>query len=541
MALTSAGIGSGLDVNGLVSKLMSVEQAPLLALDKKEATYQSKISAYGALKASASSLQSAALALKSTSLYNGMSASSSATSVVSASASTAATAATYSLEVLKKAQAQSIASQAFSSLTTDIAVADGKLKIELGTYTAQVGTAQVGTAQVGTAQVGTAEVGVFGDPGYVAASVDYAPASVDYVPASADYAAASADYVAASFTANADKTPVTIPITATTSSISDIRDAINANNAGVKASLVYVGAEGYKLSLTSTTTGAAYSIKMTALDSSSVPLATDNTGLAKLSFNPLATTGTGKEFAVSVAAQDAELTINGIAITRSSNTISDAITGVTLTVGATGTSTLTLAKNTSSVSSALDTFVKAYNDLSSQLTSLTKYDTQNKTPSLLTGDSAARGLQSALRDMIAYRRPVVGSPYSTLSDLGVAMQRDGTLTFNTAKLATAAAASTTDMLTLFTSDSKTSPGLAIKASATIDGLLKTNGLISSHIDGINKSIADIGNRRTTLNRRLLDIEKRYRTQFSSLDTLVASMQQTSSYLTQQLANLPSST
>jgi flagellar hook-associated protein 2 len=560
-SISTAGIGSGLDVNSIVTQLMAIEKQPLTALDTKEASYQAKLSAYGTLKGAIASVQTAARSLKSTTLFSSMTASSSNTSVISASASTAAQAGSYTVKVLAKAQAQSISSQSLPDLTTDIAtdanndlISDaGKLKIELGTYTAQIGTAQVGTAQigtaqVGTAQVGTAEIGVPGDPGYIAASADYVPASADYVPASADYVPASANYVpasanyvASSFSAKAGTTPVTIDIAAGTSSLSDIRDAINAGNAGVKASLVYVGAEGYKLTLTSTSTGATSSIKMTAMDANNNVL-TSNTGLGKLSFDPTKTAGSGNEFNVNTVAQDASFTIDGVALTRSTNSVSDALTGVTLSLGDTlnTNTTLTVSKDIASAKTAINSFVQSYNDLNTQLRQLMVYNSDTRQASLLTGDSGARGLQSALRDMVGYRQPGgIGIAHS-LSDLGVAVQRDGSLVFNSTKLDAAQASSTTDVSALFTSTSTSAPGIAVRMSSALDSILSTSGLIASHTEGINRSITDIGRQRSVLSTRLTQIEKRYRTQFTSLDTLVASMQKTSQFLTQQLASLSSS-
>jgi flagellar hook-associated protein 2 len=497
--ISSAGIGSGLDVNGIVSKLMTVEQQPLTKLDTKEAGLQAKLSAYGSLKGAFASVQSAALALKSPTLFGSMAATSSNSSVIAASANTAAQAGSYTLKVIAKAQPASISSQALPDLTTDLAsdanadsIADaGKLTIELGTYTAQVG--------------------IFGNPGYVPAS----------------------------FTTNPDKAPVTIDINAGSSSLSDIRDAINAANAGVKANLVYVGSAGYKLTITSNDTGATNSVKLTAMDADSNVL-TDNTGLARLSFDPLKATGTGKEFSVNSIAQDANFTIDGLALTRSTNSVSDAITGVTLSIGNVldTETTLTISKDTAAAQSAIANFVKSYNDLNTQLHNLTAYNADTKQSSVLTGDSGARGLQAALRAMITYRQTGSSGVAHSLSDLGVAMQRDGSLLFNATKLATVQS-STTDLSALFTSTSTSAPGLAVRMSSTLDGILATSGLIATQTDGINRSVKDIGSQRIKFNSRLTQIEARYRKQFSALDSLVASMQATSQYLTQQLANLPS--
>lgn len=484
--ITSPGVGSGLDVNGIITKLMALEQEPLTKLDKKEASYQSKLSAFGTLKGTFAALQTSAKALTSTTLFAGKSATSSDTTVLSSSANTAAVAGKYAIDVTHLAFGDTLASAAFTSLTDDIATADGKIKIELGTLSS-----------------GT-------------------------------------------FTADPDKSAVTIDITQATSSLSDIRDKINDANAGVRASLVYVGVNSlsgddeYKLTLTATSTGAKNSIRMTVLDSSSVPVTMDNTGLAKLSYDPSAATGTGKEFTVSTAAQDAELKIDGLVIKRSSNTISDAITGVTFTALKEGTSTLTVAQDSASITTAVTTFVKAYNDASKQLHDLTAFNKDTKTGALLFGDNAARALQASLQKMVGYAFPGGGADLKRLSDVGVSYQLDGTLTFNSSKLTTALSSSASNVSSLFTSTTVGSLGLASYMNSQLSGILSaTDGLFTSKTDGITRSVKEIGSQRDRLSIRLSQIEKRYRSQYSSLDTLVASMQQTSQYLSQQLANLPS--
>lgn len=481
-SVSSLGTGSGLDLSGILSKLMAVEQAPLTKLDQKEAIYQAKISAYGGMKSAFSSLQTAAQALNKSSLYAAKSATSSDTSVLTSSANTAAKAGRYSVEVVDIAKSHSIASAAFTSITSKLSPVDsGKLKIELGSLS------------------GT------------------------------------------NFTPDTEKTAVTIDIDSAASSLESIRDKINDANAGVRASIINVGSEGYKLTLTSLDTGAKNSIRLTALASDGSTVLNDNTGLAQLSFDPAASTGTGKEFSVSTVAQDAHLKIDSLDIYRSTNTISDALTGVTLGVQKTGTSTLTVAQDTTSVTSAVTAFVKAYNDANTQLRDLTAYNTQSKQGALLFGDSTARALQASMKDMVQHAFPSGSSGLRTLSDIGVSMQRDGSLEFNSSKLTTALASSPTAVSDLFTTSTSGNQGLASYIEGSLKSMLSTTGLFASRTDGINRSISDLTNQRERLTTRLEQIEKRYRAQFTALDTLVASMQQTSTYLTQQLASLSSST
>lgn len=481
--ISSLGSGSGLDLNGLLTKLMAVEQIPLTRLDTKEVSYQAKLSAYGSLKGAVSSLQGAAHALKSSSLYTSMSATTGDSKIVSASAVATAVAGTYSIGVTALAKSQSLSTKAeFADHTSDIATANGKIKIELGTYSG------------------------------------------------------------GSFAADSTKNPVTVEIPQTASSLGEIRDAINAANAGVRASVVYVGkntggTDVYKLAMTANGTGAANSMRITVLDENDV-VQTSNTGLARLSFNPAAAAGSGNEYDINIPAQDAQFTVDGVTLTRGSNTVTDAITGVTLSLLKEDSTTLTIAKNTASIKTALETFVKAYNDVNALSHDLAAYDATNKKASVLTGDSGLRSVQTALRQLVGYTVGPATLSVRNLSAIGITMQRDGSLEFDTTKFDSAVATSAADVATMFSSDTTATKGVAVHMSAVLDSMLASNGLLAARTDGINQSIKDLGKQREALNIRLVAIEKRYRAQFTALDSLVASMQQTSSYLTQQLASLP---
>jgi flagellar hook-associated protein 2 len=469
--ISSAGIGSGLDINGIIAKLMAVEQRPATLLNNKEAGFQAKLSAFGVLKGAVSAVESAARALKSPSLFSGMTVSSSDASVVSGSATSITPAGTTAIVVSKLAKAHSIASQAFPSLTDGLALADGKLEIQLGAGT-----------------------------------------------------------------------PVSIDIEAAASSLEEIRDAINASSAGVRANIVYVGAAGYKLALTAQQTGAASEIKITATDATGTPLPLDNTGLARFAFDPTLPDGDpGKQFEVTTPAQDAELTVAGIPIVRSGNTISDAIAGMTITLAKEGSATLTVGRNTAAVKTAIEAFVKAYNDASAQLRDMTRFNTEAGTGSILTGDSSARGLQTALRDLVAFTATTSSPAVRSLSDVGVSMQRDGSLTFNASRFESVMKSNGADVAALFTATTASAEGIAVRMTERLAALTARDGLIAARSDGLTSSIKDLGRQREALALRLTQIEARYRRQFTALDSLVASMQQTSQYLTQQLANLSSLT
>jgi flagellar hook-associated protein 2 len=481
--LASLGVGSGLDITSIVSKLMAVEQLPLVSLNTQEASVQAKLSAYGTLTSSVSSLQSSVDAMKSSTLYSKFSATSSDTTILSATANSAAAKATHSINVVGLASAQTLTSQVFSSMSTATSAIDGKLKIELGTYNSSSST----------------------------------------------------------FTADSTRSPVTINITAANSSLSSIRDQINSANAGVTAKIVAIDAAGtqFKLSITSNTSGAAGSLRITAMDSSGTPL-TNNTNIAKFAFDPTKTAGSGNEYTVAAAAQDAHIQVDGVDLYRSSNSIGDALTGVSMTLTKIGSSTLTVAADTSGLQTAIQAFVKSYNDTVSLGRQMSLYDATNKTSGILTGDSAARNLLSQLSNMTRLNGPGGNSTsYKSLSDLGIALQKDGSLKLDTVKLQSALSNSLPSVQAMLTStdSSLSSKGVAVQMSSQLSTILSSNGLLSSSTSGLQSTIKQMDKRRTDLAARLTQVEANYKKQFSSLDSMLASMQQTQSYLTSQLAQI----
>ena len=385
-AISSPGIGSGLDINSLVSKLMAAEQQPLTDLAKKEASLQAKITAYGSFKGAMSSFQTAVGSLNSVSLYAGFSTSASASGYFTSSASTAASTGSYSLAISQLAQSQKLVTNA---------VADTTSTVGTGTITFEYGTYNSGTNV---------------------------------------------------FSANAAKATQTVTIDAAHNTLGGMRDAINAANIGVTASITNDGT-GYRLVLTSKDSGEANSLRVSV----------DNGSLSSLTYDP---TGV-KNMTQTMAAQNANFTVDGMTISKASNTVTDAIGGVTLSLTQTTTSpvTLTVARDTASVVTAVSNFVKAYNDAQSSIKSLTAYNASNKTASTLTGDATLRTVQSQLRSILTTAIAAGGGGLTTLSDIGVSFQKDGTLTLNSTKLQTALADPTKDVSTLFAAVGKPTDSL----------------------------------------------------------------------------------
>ena len=239
-------------------------------------------------------------------------------------------------------------------------------------------------------------------------------------------------------------------------------------------------------------------------------------------------------FITTQPAQNALLTVDGIDISRSTNTISNAIVGVTLDVKATSASPtqVTINNNTDAIKTQLNDFVKAYNDVQSYVATQTKYDSATKTAGPLMGDSALRSLQRSLAGVIG---TVVTGTLSVLAEIGVSTQRDGTLTVDDAKLSSALQTNISGVSNLFLS---TSNGVA---KATVDFVTRAtrvgDGLISGRISSIQDTIRDTNKQIT---RKTADLEQFRETllrRFTSLETLVSQIQGQGQFLTQRLASL----
>ena len=182
------------------------------------------------------------------------------------------------------------------------------------------------------------------------------------------------------------------------------------------------------------------------------------------------------------------------------------------------------------MTTAVNSFVKTFNEAAKSMKDLGYFNADTKQAGALQGDSTLRGATSQVRSLL---QTTAGgsSAYQTLSNIGIALQTDGTLKLDTTKLNAAIAADYAGVTSLVST-------VGTRFKESLEGLVGTSGNITAATDSANRLIKDLGKRQTALLDRLNQVEARYRKQFSALDTLVASMNKTSSYLTQQLANLP---
>lgn len=405
MALSSPGIGSNLDINGIVSQLMSVEQQPLMSISRKEATHQAKLSALGNLKGAMASFQTAVKSLSDISKFQAVKVSAADATIASTSGSTAARPGTYTLEVTKLAQAQKLASAGQASASTAIGV---------GTVTFDFGTINIGTGS---------------------------------------FNSTTGKYSGASF-ASSGIGSKTITIDSTNHSLAGIRDAINKGNIGVTASIVNDGGTSpYRLVLTEATTGKASSMK--------ISVAGDAALGTLLNHDPAAAPA-GQGFSETVTAQNAEFKVDGIAVSKTTNTVADVIEGVTLTLAKTNAgspTSVTVTRDTASVTASVNQFVQAYNQINQTLTDLSSYNATTKQGAILNGDATVRTIQSQLRGILTTAVGGDAGAYTLLSQVGVAVQKNGTLALDSSKLQKAMDSNFSDIAALFAAVGKSSDSL----------------------------------------------------------------------------------
>lgn len=451
--LSSPGIGSGLDINGLVEKLVAAERAPAQnQITRQQTSTVTTISALGTLKGALSGFQAALDPLSKLDSFSSRSATSSDPDVFTATATSAAAAGSYDIEVVDVASAHQISSTGV--------VGGSSAHVGSGTLTINVGQGNIQVA----------------------------------VPASAN-------------------------------TLADIRDAINSvpGNNIVRATIVNAN-DGAHLVLTSQLTGATNRFSITADGGDG--------GLERFEYNP----GLLTNYRELRPAADSVVNIGGYVHNSTSRTIDGAIDGVSITlldkdVGE--TKTLTIANDTSAVTSRISDFVKQFNSLAGTLGQLGSYEPATKKAGPLLGDSLLRSVESDVRTKLTDRVSGLTGNYQSLASIGITTNKDGTLVLDSAKLKAALANDYDGVAKIFASEN----GVAARMKATIEPRLADGSELAVRSKRLNAQSVDLQKQMSDLDTKMAGVQQRLLKQFNSLDTLLAQMQSTSNYLTQQLSSI----
>lgn len=437
-SLSSPGIGSGINVNQLVSQLVAAERAPQeQRIARRETDARADLTAFNQIKTALSSLRTAANALDGTSGVAGRKTTIQADAGFTASATSTAALGRYSIEVESLATAQKRQS---GPVTSSADLGSGTLSFTVGTETFNVALGATNT-------------------------------------------------------------------------ITELRDAINTATGGKGLSATVVnGDAGNVLVLNAAKAGTAGAITINATGS----IATFTNGLA-----------------VTTTATNAVVKVDGVTRTADSNRLADLISGVTIDLTKAqdnSTFTLDIVADNANVRTAMQTFVGAYNAALTQLRNASAYNAESRTGGPLLGDAAVRGLQQQLRGAI-------GDAFDELSAIGIRSSKDGSLSIDVSKFDAALATNPAAVERLFDKERVGSLGAVL--SARLEGAVAPNtGLLDARTKALNDRLQGLLSDRERLDVRISRIEDNYRRQFTALDGLVAQLQSTSSFLTQELARLP---
>lgn len=470
--ISSIGIGSGLDIEGVIKQLVAVERAPVTKLREEASSLQTRLSTYGKLQSGMAALRDAASVLTRPATWNATVGSSSDAASVTVATSSSTLPGSYAIEVQRLASVQSNATAVYAS--ADALVGQGTLRIELGSW----------------------------GPGQ------------------------------ASFTPKAGATAVDVSVGPPAESLAQLRDKINASNSGVVAS-VLTDASGARLVLRSAATGAANGFRIGVTDNDGNNF--DGVGLSALAFDPSAGILTMAQAlaAANASASLNGLPISSDSNTLAN--VLDGMT-LTLSKVTTAPVQVEAKSDKASIGKALDSFVSAYNDLNKLVAAQTKYDAASKTAGVLQGDSAAVSIRSQMRSLLGSssaasamftRLSEVGFDVQTDGSIKLDEAKLSNGLANLGEMSKLFSKS--DLLT------PANNGIATQLRAMADRVLGIEGSINTRTDGLRKRIDLNQDRQALLEDRITMMEKRLRAQYTALDKQMASLNSLSNYVTQQLS------
>ncbi|CAB5643052.1 flagellar filament capping protein FliD [Serratia marcescens] len=461
--ISSLGLGSGLDLNGLLDKLTKAEQQRLTPYTTKQSSYNAQLTGYGTLKGALEKFDNLSKEMAKEDFFKATTATEHDAFKITTNAK--AVPGNYVVEVKNLAQAQ--------TLTTQAKVSDQGAKL--------------------------------GAEGVTDRSL--------------------------TITAGNPPKETKIPLSDDQTSLVELRDAINGAKAGVTASIMRVGDNDYQLAVSSSTTG----------ENNKISLQVDNDDKLGDILNYNATRGTSTAMKQTVAPQDAELMVNGTAIKRSTNSISDALQGVTIDLK-TKTKTdepqhLVISTNTAGTTDKIKEWVDSYNSLLDTFNSLSKFtpvktgEAPNPTNGPLLGDNTLRGVQSSIKSALSAAQD--NPELKGLGNLGISTNtKTGKLEIDSAKLKKAMDEKPDQVSNFFVGNGKDT-GMATEIHNEIQSYIKSGGIIENSTKSINTNLDRLNSQITTVTASIQNTIDRYKQQFVQLDTMMSKMNGTSNYLAQQ--------
>ena len=309
--------------------------------------------------------------------------------------------------------------------------------------------------------------------------------------------------------------------------LEDLQTGINDLGAGVTASIVNAGSDttpAYRLILTATTSGASHGVTIVA---DGTTLDFSNGG------------GTGGVDTLQ-AAQDAiaivgDPTLDPVTLQRSSNVITDAIPGVTLSlIKTTGTSAVSVnvTRDYGAVKDNIKKFVTAYNDIVTFVNKDTAYDVTTKTGAILYNETSVKGIVSQIRQALS--ASISGlTTYSSGGEIGFQTNRDGTITLDNTKLDSALSSNYSAVKSLFINQT-TVAGIAQRVNQAIDAIDDAvSGSLTGRKNSLTGQINSLTDQISKKETAISAYEERLKIQYAKLDSLLSQLKGQSNFLTAQ--------
>ena len=557
-AITSLGLGSGLDLQDILEQLKEVETAPITAKKNQKTELQAKVDAYNSLNVKLFSMKSNALSLSLESNFLKSTVSVSDEDILTATANDGIVESSHSIEVTQKAQYNSWQTAGVSSASSIIYEApETGISSETASVTTEAGTMAILYGSLGSQQeinvnldsgmslaeiaeavnasetnqntdgeqLVTATVEKNGDEYYIRLAATSDENTVD-----SQVSIEGFDYVQADTTISigvaGTEDPMYLRIAPGTT-YQEMADSINAasDNPGVTAAIVDTGASenAFRLTLTSKSTGESHRISIQNL-----PM-TEVTGADEASLN-------------------AVFKVNGIEYQRQSNdAITDVISGVTLNLKKTGENSIGVQRNLESVQESIISFVKGFNELIAEIKgSSTESDSETDdtetdgTENPLADSYDVKDLLSKLQDLMTTNIDT-GSEYTSLVDLGLEVNKDGTLTLDETVLEQAIASNPEAVQALFIGNSD--EGITGLGDLIDDGIMvmvSSQGIVSTEIDEAETRMEKLDKDILAATERM---DKRYQimtAQFIKLDTYISQLNNESSFMKSMIDSFNSS-
>jgi flagellar hook-associated protein 2 len=330
------------------------------------------------------------------------------------------------------------------------------------------------------------------------------------------------------------------------STISDVAKAINDADTGIYASVINDGANSY-LTLSGKQTGEANVINLTVTEDGTDPINQpvgspsadeDTTGLSRLLY---VAGGTSNNLVERQGAADSKLIVDGLTITRATNTITDVISGITLNLKESDPLkpvTIAVERSDELFTTRLNEFIAAYNGLVDSLSSLQSYDSQTQQTGALFGDSTTRRIQSEMRSLFSNSVPGLPAGLSRMTDLGVTTNEDGKLELDASVFDAKLKENYDDVVKFFTKTDTGAEGFAVRMAGAVEKILDANnGSLTARTKGIDGSIDDLDDQIAVLNKRMSASETRLRAQFAALEAILGKYQSISDSLTADLKQI----